>query len=631
MSKKCTIIYATESGTSQEVAEKLSRDLVSYEIKPRLVDVANYNKLELPMEKIVIFVLSTTGHGEVPDPMKPLWNFLLIKSLPSNSLANTKFAILGLGDSSYTTYNFAAKKLYQRLQSLGGTPLLRRGDADDQHDLGIDYEVEKWSQELISKLLTIYPLSPNFNIDNIKNQLNKSKYNIKIDKINENNKEIKYEIPSQFYKSKLKVNKRITAQEWEQDVRHIELDIGECKEVQPPIKYQSGDVAYVLPKNPIKRVNEFIELLGLHSNWIIESIEPIDREITQSPTLLKLPITVYDLVRCYFDIMGSPRRYFFQLLSHFVTNPMEKERLEFFSSTEGQDDLRTYNQKEKRNYIDVLKEFPSIEIPFEYLFDLIPPIKPRPFSISSSSLLNPNTIHLTVGINTYTTPFRRLFRTGLCSQYFTSLNDNNNNNNNNNNDKDKDNNYIVPIFIKESGARLPKSNETPIIMVGPGTGCAIFRSFMQERFYFKNNNGNDGGDDDNSKLGDALFYFGCRSESKDYYYRDEFESNLEKGVISKLSVAFSRDGKDGKKVYVQQYIENDSDLIWDIINNRNGFFYISGSSGRMPKDVKQSLLTIIKSNLLKNNDNNNQNNIDEIVNSYFEKLEVEKRFITETW
>lgn len=171
MNKKCTIIYATESGTSQEVAEKLSRDLVLYEIKPRLIDVTNYNKLELPMEKIVIFVLSTTGHGEVPDPMKPLWNFLLIKSLPSNSLANTKFAILGLGDSSYTTYNFAAKKLYQRLQSIGGTPLLRRGDADDQHDLGIDYEVEKWSQELISKLLTIYPLSPNFNINNIKNQL----------------------------------------------------------------------------------------------------------------------------------------------------------------------------------------------------------------------------------------------------------------------------------------------------------------------------------------------------------------------------------------------------------------------------------------------------------------------------
>ncbi|KAN0039375.1 hypothetical protein ACTA71_001569 [Dictyostelium dimigraforme] len=616
MNKRCTIIYATESGTSQEVAEKLSRDLVTYEIKPKLIDVSNYNKLDLPMEKIVIFVLSTTGHGEVPDPMKPLWNFLLIKSLPSNSLSNTKFAILGLGDSSYTTYNFAAKKLYQRLQSLGGIPLLRRGDADDQHDLGIDYEVEKWSQELISKLLSIFPLSSNFNIDNIKNQLNKSKYNIKIDKINQDNKEVKYEIPTQFYKSKLKVNKRITVREWEQDVRHIELDISECKENIPPIKYQSGDVAYVLPSNPIKKVNEFIELLGLHSNWIIESIEPIDKEITQSPTLIKLPITVYDLVRYYFDILGSPRRYFFQLLSHFVNNPMEKERLEFFSSTEGQDDLRTYNQKEKRNFIDVLKEFPSIEIPFEYLFDLIPPIKPRPFSISSSSLLNPNTIHLTVGINTYTTPFRRLFRTGLCSQYFTFLNLNDNENDNNNN------NYIVPIFIKESGAKLPKSNETPIIMVGPGTGCAIFRSFMQERLYLKNN--------EEEKLGDALFYFGCRSESKDYYYRDEFESNLENGIISKLSVAFSRDGKDGKKVYVQQYIENDSDLIWDIINNRNGYFYISGSSGRMPKDVKQSLLIIIKSNLLKIQ-NNNQDNIDEIVNNYFEKLEVEKRYITETW
>ncbi|EGC32987.1 hypothetical protein DICPUDRAFT_155023 [Dictyostelium purpureum] len=606
--KSCTILYATESGTSQEVAEKLTRDLIKYDIKPKLFDIGNYNKIKLPEEKVVIFVLSTTGHGDVPDPMKPFWNFLLIKSLPSNSLSRTKFAVLGLGDSSYTTYNFAAKKLYSRLMSLGAIPLLRRGDADDQHDLGIDYEVEKWTKELIDSLLLMYPLPQNFNIND--NSILKAKFKLKINKDNTELKANDIVSNKQFSKSKIIRNERITNIDWEQDVRHIELDITEINnQIKSPQKfYKNGDVAYILPRNPKKKVMEFIQLLKLNENWIVESIEPVDPEITQAPTSIITPISVYQLVESYFDILGSPKRYFFELLSYFVENPMEKERLEFFSSAEGQDDLRTYNQKEKRNYIDVLVEFPSANIPFEFLFDLISPIKPRPFSISSSSSLYPNAIHITAGINTYKTPYRHLLRTGLCSQYFQSL----------------ELNETVSLFIKESGASLPKSYETPIIMVGPGTGCAMFRSFMQERQYQKESNSI-------QSLGKALFYFGCRHEAKDYLYRNEFEQFEKNGTITKLTTAFSRDSKDGKKNYVQNYIEKDSDQIWQVLNNENGYFYISGSSGRMPKDIKQTLLEIIKSNLLKNNSDQEQSNIDQLVNNYFEKLEIEKRYITETW
>ncbi|KAF2068473.1 hypothetical protein CYY_010202 [Polysphondylium violaceum] len=589
---KCTIIYATETGTSQEVAEKLSRDLIRYQMKPQIHDIQNYDKMKLPMERLVVFVLSTTGHGDVPDTMKPFWNFLLIKSLPSNSLMNLKFAVLGMGDSSYTTYNFAAKKLFTRLVSLGAKPLLRRGDADDQHDLGYDYEVEKWTSELIQSLLTIYPLPPNLIVDDNNLVLPNPKFKLNYSNQQEKDFNNNNFITNNYEKTIVQCNKRITDSEWEQDIRHIELKLDK-------LNYKSGDVAYILPTNPISYVDEFINLLQLNRNQIIESIIPLDLDLNQKPNVI-VPTSVGELVYRYFDIMGSPRRYFFQLLSHFVSDENEKERLLFFSSSEGQDDLRTYNQKEKRNYIDVLKDFPSANIPLEYLFDLIPPIKPRPFSISSSSSLYPKTISITAGIHTFKAPLRRIKRTGLCSEYFSSLQEGS----------------IVGVFIKESGAQLPPSPQTPIIMVGPGTGCAMFRSFIQERSYVQQNQGSD-------KLGKALFYFGCRHSKKDYIYQSEFEQYEKDGVISKLCVAFSRDQE--KKNYVYHLINQDSKEIWDIINNQKGYFYISGSSGRMPKDVKASLLSIIKENLgIVDGD-------DDKVNQYFEQLEIEKRFITETW
>ncbi|KYQ94424.1 NADPH-dependent diflavin oxidoreductase 1 [Tieghemostelium lacteum] len=601
---KCTIIYATESGTSQEVAEKLSRDLLKCQIKPQVIDIKDYDRLKLPLETLVLFVLSTAGHGEVPDSMKPFWSFLLIKNLPPNSLANTKFGVLGLGDSSYVTYNFAAKKLYQRLLSLGAKPLLRRGDADDQHDLGLDYEVEKWTGELVVALSNLQ--QPPLNIsrymvsDNI---LPKPKFILTTTSKTTHNLDQNhycYQIPKHLSVGTLTVNQRISAEDWEQDVRHLEIEIPNS------VKYIPGDVAYIFPKNPEKSVHEILQLLNLDPDLIITHLEPSDYDLNQKPQLIQLPISLFDLFSSYLDIMGSPRRYFFELLSYFTDNELEKERLQHFASREGGSDLRTYNQNEKRNYIDVLGDFPDSikKITLNYLFDLIPPLKPRPFSISSSVNLHPHMIHITAGIHSFQAPLRRLTRLGLCSQWFTTLKPG----------------TPVPFYIKESGARLPKSSETPMIMVGPGTGCAIFRSFIQEKsLQFQNG----------SALGDLIFYFGCRHEAKDFLYREEMESYRDSGVLKSLRVAFSRDQSDGKKLYVQSLIREDSRIIWNLIDKQKAYFYISGSSGKMPKDVKHALLLIIKENLqLQNNSEISYENAEKY---FIDNLELPKRFVMETW
>eukprot|EP01111_Echinosteliopsis_oligospora_P000751 TRINITY_DN10881_c0_g1_i1.p1 TRINITY_DN10881_c0_g1~~TRINITY_DN10881_c0_g1_i1.p1 ORF type:complete len:180 (+),score=55.85 TRINITY_DN10881_c0_g1_i1:70-609(+) len=158
MERKVVILYGSQTGCAQEVAERLHRDFKRLRFHSRVVGMDQYDKKLLPTEKMVIMVTSTTGQGEVPDNMRSFWRFLLTKSLPSTSLIHTRFAVFGLGDSSYLKYNYAAKRLNQRLIDLGGIQIIRRGDGDDQHELGLDYGLEKWSSELFSAVMNIYPL-----------------------------------------------------------------------------------------------------------------------------------------------------------------------------------------------------------------------------------------------------------------------------------------------------------------------------------------------------------------------------------------------------------------------------------------------------------------------------------------
>lgn len=131
-----TILYGTQTGTAQEVAERIARESKRRYFKPQLFGIENYDPRELPKETLVIFAVATTGQGEVPDNMKLFWKFILQKKLPADSLKNVEFAVFGLGDSSYPHFNFVGKKLYRRLLNLGATSIINRGDGDDQHPKG---------------------------------------------------------------------------------------------------------------------------------------------------------------------------------------------------------------------------------------------------------------------------------------------------------------------------------------------------------------------------------------------------------------------------------------------------------------------------------------------------------------
>ncbi|KAL1138647.1 hypothetical protein AAG570_008709 [Ranatra chinensis] len=153
---KILILYGSETGTAQDVAERIWREAKNLQFKGPVMAMDEFDITQLIYQPLVIFVCSTTGQGDQPLNMKNFWRYLLRKSLPSNSLSEMKFAVVGLGDSSYVKFNYAAKKLYKRLISLGGIAICDVGLADDQHDLGPDAVIDPWISSLWEALSTYY-------------------------------------------------------------------------------------------------------------------------------------------------------------------------------------------------------------------------------------------------------------------------------------------------------------------------------------------------------------------------------------------------------------------------------------------------------------------------------------------
>lgn len=158
MARKLTILYGSQTGTAQDLAEYIWRESKRFYFTGTVMPMDKYDIQSLPNEEFIVFVCSTTGQGDEPDNMKTFWRFLLRKSLPPDSLCSLKYAVLGLGDSGYEKFNFVAKRLNKRLQQLGANILIPIGLCDDQHDLGPSAVYVNWMIDLWKELLLRDPL-----------------------------------------------------------------------------------------------------------------------------------------------------------------------------------------------------------------------------------------------------------------------------------------------------------------------------------------------------------------------------------------------------------------------------------------------------------------------------------------
>ncbi|XP_077441954.1 NADPH-dependent diflavin oxidoreductase 1 [Vanacampus margaritifer] len=555
------ILYGSQTGTAQDTAQRIARQAIRRRLRVHLSSLDDYNVANLISESLVVFVCSTTGQGDPPDNMKNFWRFLFRKSLPVGSLCQLHCAILGLGDSSYPKFNFVAKKLHKRLAQLGATLLLPVGLADDQHDLGPDAVIDVWLTSFWEKAFALYPCFAD-KIPLREDEPLPPKYTFNfLDDVNEKGQIIPTKQTglnqSHPFPAKLLSNKRVTHPKHFQDVRHIEFDI-----MGSNIDFTAGDVVVMRSCNATEDVKEFCQLLRLDPKARF-SLTATDGSAV--PAKLRQPCTLQYLVESYLDIAAVPRRSFFELLSTFSNDELEREKLAEFSSAEGQEEVHTYCNRPRRTALEVLADFPhtTAQLKVDYLLDLFPEIQPRSFSIASSLRAYPHRLQILVAVVKYKTKMYKP-RRGHCSTWLASL------------DPTKEDVY-VPLWVKKGTLRFPMDKNTPVIMVGPGTGVAPFRSALQERAA-------------EGKNANVLF-FGCRSESKDFYFRSEWKEMTNTGQLT-LFTAFSRDQEE--KVYVQQRLRENASLIWDLVANKGAYFYIAGNAKDMPNGVCDALKAVFQ-------------------------------------
>ncbi|XP_063492746.1 NADPH-dependent diflavin oxidoreductase 1 isoform X5 [Symphalangus syndactylus] len=553
-SPQLLVLFGSQTGTAQDVSERLGREAQRRRLGCRVQALDSYPVVNLINEPLVIFVCATAGQGDPPDNMKNFWRFIFRKNLPSTALCQMDFAVLGLGDSSYAKFNFVAKKLHRRLLQLGGSALLPVCLGDDQHELGLP-----------SKFTLLFlQEAPSTGSEGQRVAHPGSQ-----------------ESPSESkpFLAPVISNQRVTGPSHFQDVRLIEFDVSGSG-----ISFAAGDVVLIQPSNSAAHVQQFCQVLGLDPDQLF-TLQPREPDVS-SPTRLPQPCSMRHLVSYHLDIASVPRRSFFELLACLSLHELEREKLLEFSSAQGQEELFEYCNRPRRTILEVLCDFPhtAATIPPDYLLDLIPAIRPRAFSIASSLLI-------LVAVVQFQTRLKEP-RRGLCSSWLASL--------------DPGQGPVrVPLWVRPGSLAFPETPDTPVIMVGPGTGVAPFRAAIQERVA-------------QGQTGNFLF-FGCRWRDQDFYWEAEWQE-LEKRDCLTLVPAFSREQE--QKVYVQHRLRELGSLVWELLDRQGAYFYLAGNAKSMPADVSEALMSIFQEE---------GGLCSPDAAAYLARLQRTRRFQTETW
>ena len=324
------------------------------------------------------------------------------------------------------------------------------------------------------------------------------------------------------------------------ETRHFVVDISGSG-----ITYTCGDSLGIYPNNAPEAVAELLEALGCSGE---ETVKLARSDIECS---LKEALAQH-------LALAAPTKQFLSALQEKAEDSKEQTRLQDLLSPESTEATKAYLAE--REFIDLLQEFPSARFNPQDFVDKLKKLVPRLYSIASSPVVYPEAVHLTVAIVRYETRQRQ--RIGVCSTYLA--------------DRVPLNQSVLPVYVATSAFGLPKDTSKDVIMVGPGTGVAPFRAFIQERAACGANGRN-------------WLFFGDWRRNNDYLYGEEWEAHLKKGVLHRLDLAFSRDQE--QKVYVQHRMIEKGAELWDWLQN-GAYFYVCGDAKRMAPDVDQALHTI---------------------------------------
>lgn len=511
LAERLTIVYGSQTGNAKRIAEQLARRGEAAGLRLRLLRADTYPQRELAQERQLLLVISTQGDGEPPDDARGLFEFITGKRAPK--LPALRFAVLGLGDSSYPQFCTIGRQLDARLAELGATRFSAFGEADVE----IEAVAAPWTEQVLEQTRGLLkPAGPLARVTALHAVPNRSAHS--------------RERP---FAATVLANQRIVARDSTRDVRHIELSLEGSG-----LHYQPGDALGVWPRHPPALVAQWLQALRL------------DGEAEVNHQGRSLPL------RQWLEREREITRLHRGFIAALATVGSHDE-LAALLRPERSAELAAVLAAEQP--IDLLRRYPATWQP-EALLAVLRPLAPRLYSIASSARAVGEEVHLTVAVVDYEAHGSAHW--GAASSLIAATGEDG----------------TLPVFIEPNERfRLPADGSRDIIMIGPGTGVAPFRAFVQERR-------------ESAASGRNWLFFGNRHFASDFLYQLEWQQALKDGSLHRLDLAFSRDAE--SKTYIQQRLREQGAELHAWLRN-GAHLYVCGDAKHMARDVHAALVDVI--------------------------------------
>ncbi|WEG12918.1 assimilatory sulfite reductase (NADPH) flavoprotein subunit [Pullulanibacillus sp. KACC 23026] len=511
-----TILFGSETGNCQSLAEGLKQRLDERGFQVALSSMDDFKTKELKKVEDLLIITATHGEGDPPDNAISFHEFLHGRKAPK--LEGVRFAVLALGDLSYEFFCKTGKDFDQRLEELGAERLYPRVDCD----IDFDDPAAEWIEGVLKTLGEANQgAAAQTAQDNGQSSTAASAYS-----------------RTNPFKAEVLENLNLNGRGSNKETRHLELSIEDSG-----LSFEPGDSLGIYPENDTPLVDQIISEM----DWNPEE-----------------PVTV--------GKQGDTAPLREALLHHFEITVLTKPLLEKaaqYSEANGLHDLLKAGQEEAlrtyldgRDVLDLLRDFAPWTFGESEFVQILRKMPPRLYSIASSYQANPDEVHLTIGTVRYTAHGRD--RAGVCSAQIA--------------ERTEPGEYINVYVHKNPNFKLPENPDTPIIMVGPGTGVAPFRSFLEER-------------EELEAEGKTWLFFGDQHFRTDFLYQVDWQRWLSEGVLTRMDVAFSRDTEE--KVYVQHRMLEKSKEFYEWLQE-GAVVYICGDEKHMAKDVHETILSILE-------------------------------------